>query len=453
MKRKNVIWILSDQQRASAMSVSGDPNLHTPNLDILAKTGVNFTDAVSGFPLCCPFRGSMLTGLYPHKAVNGHEVRLDENQKTIAHVMNENGYDTFYLGKWHLDGFHESEGRAAHHAIPPERQGGFKRWVGYENNNSPWDCWVHETNDGKDFEFRLNGFETDVLTDMMVDYLEKQAERRHSGDDTPFFAVLSVQPPHDPYIAPPEFMKKHNPSDLIFRENVPNVEYVRKQASAELSGYYAMIENLDWNIGRIVACLNQTDLYRDTHILFFSDHGDMLGSHGQFRKTTPYEEAVRVPFLISGEHPMGYDNRGCGEVPGVFINHADIAPTTLGLCGIEPPDWMQGVDYSHYRLPDHKRYDEPDSAYLQSVIPTRHHDSIDKPWRGIITKDGYKYVCFEQIPWLMFDLNADPYEQVNLAHNSKYHEKLADLNRKAREWAERLGDPFPFPAVTASYTE
>lgn len=445
---KNVLWIISDQHRAQALGINGDPNVHTPNLDMLAKTGVQFSDAVSGCPLCCPFRGSMLTGNYPHKAVPGHEYRLPPEQKTIADVFNEQGYDTFYLGKWHLDGFHESEGRAAHHIVPPGRRGHFKKWVGFENNNSQWDCWVHGGEGESAFHERLNGYETDVLTDRMIDYLDEKGKARRQGSREPFFAVLSVQPPHDPYIAPPEFMGRHNRAGVRFRENVPNLPPIRERAGEELSGYYAMIENLDMNIGRILEALRRNDLGFDTHIIFFSDHGDMHGSHGQFRKTTPYEEAVRVPFIISGEQPMGYERRGCGKAPGVLINHVDIAPTTLGLCGIPTPDWMTGVDYSHYRLLDNPVHEEPESAFLQSVIPTMHWDSIDKPWRGVVTRDGYKYVCLPGMPWLLYHLKEDPYEQVNLAHNSCYRSKLLELNTLLRSWVEKTGDCFEVPELS-----
>ena len=139
----NVIWIITDQHRGQATGYAGDPNLSTPNLDRLAAEGVNFSRAVSGFPLCCPFRGSMLTGRYPHHCVPGHEYRMPPEQPTIAQPFKQAGYHTAYFGKWHVDGFHESEGRAAMHIIPPERRGGFDTWIGYENNNSQWDCWVH----------------------------------------------------------------------------------------------------------------------------------------------------------------------------------------------------------------------------------------------------------------------------------------------------------------------
>ena len=134
---------ISDQHRGQAMGIHGDPNVSTPNMDWLARTGCDFEMAYSGMQLCSPFRGSMLTSRYPHHCVPGHEYPLDPKLPTVASVFREHGYETLYLGKWHLDGFHESEGRAAFHLIPKERRGGFEKWLGYENNNSPWDSYVH----------------------------------------------------------------------------------------------------------------------------------------------------------------------------------------------------------------------------------------------------------------------------------------------------------------------
>jgi arylsulfatase A-like enzyme len=129
------------------------------------------------------------------------------------------------------------------------------------------------------------------------------------------------------------------------------------------------------------------------------------------------------------------------------LNHVDISATTLGLCNIPRPDWMRGTDYSHYRTGRRGRpaVAEPDSAYLQSVIPTGHGDSVDKPWRGLVTKDGWKYVCFENISWMLYNLNEDPYEQVNLAHNSRYRAPRAKLLSRLKQWVADTGDKFPLP--------
>ncbi|MBN2712253.1 MAG: sulfatase [Planctomycetes bacterium] len=439
-KRKNIIWIFGDQHRAQMLGAAGDPNIHTPNLDHMANTGVYFKQAVCGFPLCCPFRGSLISGVYPHKCVPGHEYQMPPEQKTIAHAFRDNGYHTAYFGKWHLDGWHERDGRGALHHVPAERRGGFDIWLGFENNNSQWDSWLHgHDREGKEVEhFRLPGYETDCLTDILIDYINEQ-----SGKDEPFFASLSVQPPHDPYIAPEEFMGRHTPGAVEMRENVPNIPRILDQARREISGAYAMVENLDWNVGRVKQALVEAGIADETHIVFFSDHGDMHGSHGQFRKMTPYEESIRIPFIIGGCRDK-YDGK-IGTVDAV-INHVDIAPTTLGLCGIDKPEWMEGTDYSGRRIHG-REVEEPDSAYIQSVVPTKHGDSTDRPWRGVITRDGWKYVCLEGQPWMMYDLKEDPLEQANMAFNVRYYNKRKELQEKLRQWIEKTGDKFALPDI------
>ena len=440
----NVVWVFGDQLRAQALSFSGDPNARTPNLDRASVNGVTFTNAHSGFPLCCPFRGSLLASRYPHHCVPGHEYPLPAGQKTIADVFNANGYHTAYFGKWHLGGWHESNGRAAFFITDPARRGGFQTWLGYENNNSQWDSWVHGGS-GKDaVHYRLPGYETDQLTDRLIEYLKERGKPGTAGAPSiPFFAALSVQPPHDPYVAPERFMANYNPERLLMRPNVAHAARIEKQARRELAGYYAMIENLDWNYGRIVKALEETGQLDNTHILFFSDHGDMHGSQGMFRKTNPFEESVRIPLIVSGGIPryQGWKN-GPAPVP---LNHVDIAPTTLGLCGIPKPDWMEGNDYSRYRIDKRPPGSDADSAYLQNVIPTGHADSINTPYRGLTTRDGWKYACFENRSWLLFNLNEDPFEQANLAQNNRYRAERKKLIGRLRQWAADTGDRFAIP--------
>lgn len=440
--RPNVIWIFADQFRTQALAASGDPDARTPNLDRAAVNGVTFTNNVSGFPLCCPFRGSLLTSRYPHKCVPGHEYPLPEGQQTIADVFNAGGYHTGYFGKWHLGGWHEADGRAAFFITDPARRGGFQTWTGYENNNSQWDCWVHGGSGKNAFHYRLPGYEADELTNLFIQHLKERAEDR-KRTKRPFFATLSVQAPHDPYVAPEHFMANYNPETLHMRANVPAVPRVQEQARRELAGYYAMIENMDWNYGRIVHALEEAGQLFNTHILFFSDHGDMHGSHGMFRKTNPYEEAIRTPMILSGGQPV-YQGWKNGRLP-VLANHVDIAPTTLGLCGIAKPDWMVGADLSHYRIA-RPAAAEPDSVYLQNVIPTGHPDSINTPYRGVVTRDGWKYVAFEDRSWLLFNLNEDPYEEANLAQNNRYRVERGRAIARLKQWVADTGDKFSVPA-------
>mgnify|MGYP000852734236 FL=1 len=438
--RPNVIWVFGDQHRAQALGCAGDPNVSTPNLDRLAAEGLRFTQAVCGYPLCCPFRGSLLTSRYPHQCVPGHEYRMPPESKTIAHALRAEGYRTVYLGKWHLDGFHESEGRAALHIVPPERRGGFDDWLGYENNNSQWDCWVHGDVGAEATPYRLPGYEADALTDLAIERLRGLAQ--HPA--TPFFLVLSVQPPHDPYVAPETWMRRHTPGRIALRPNVPDVPRVREQACRELAGYYAMIENLDWNVGRLRTALDELNLAHNTHLLFFSDHGDLHGSHGQFRKTAPWEECLRIPFIISGHIPRYAHIEG--ETP-LLLNHVDIAPTTLGLCGIDKPDWMVGNDYSGHRIRTRVATPAPDSAYIQAPVPTGHADSLDRSWRGIVTADGWKYVVLEGQPWGLYNLYDDPYELANLAFNTRFRHERARLQDRLAAWIADTDDRFALPSI------
>ncbi|MBS3822123.1 MAG: sulfatase-like hydrolase/transferase, partial [Phycisphaerae bacterium] len=277
--------------------------------------------------------------------------------------------------------------------------------------------------------------------------LFRSGGRHRASDDSgqPFFAALSVQPPHDPYLAPPEYMERHNPATLQMRPNVPDTTArTRGKARRELAGYYAQIENLDHNVGRVVQTVCERGLGDNTWIIFFSDHGDMHGSHGQFRKMSPYEEALRIPFIVWTQQAR-YDLRcRVGDVP---VNHVDIAPTTLGLCGIDTPPAMQGTDYSGLIVPGRDAGEVPDSAYVQSVVPTGHGDSVDRPWRGVVTRDGWKYVCLEGQPWMLYDLNDDPYEQANLAHNTIFGGRRRELHRRLARWVEATGDEFALPEI------
>ncbi|MDZ4799465.1 MAG: sulfatase [Bryobacteraceae bacterium] len=449
--KPNVIWLLGDQHRGQALSCMGDPNVHTPNIDSMASMGTNFTRAISGFPLCCPFRGSMLTGRYAHHCVPGHEYPLPDGQPTLTEPLKAAGYQTAYFGKWHLAGFHESQGRASKFITNPDKRGGFDQWTGYENNNSQYDSWVHGGR-GKDaFHYRLPGYETDALTDLLVRYIrDRGAEAKQSpAAAKPFFAALSVQPPHNPYVAPAEYSRRHNPTSIQLRPNVARSTEIEDQARRDLAGYYAQIENWDFNVGRVVDALREQNLLFNTHILFFADHGDMHGSQGQFKKMTPYEESIRIPFLIAGEQPT-YDGRVTSRPP-IPINAVDIAPTTLGLCGIAKPSWMDGTDWSHYRVrpqgaPAARRQSEPDSAFIQCVVPTMHADSVNKPWRGVVTRDGWKYVCLDGTSWMLFNLNDDPYEMANLALNSKYKAERGRLIKRLQQWVADTGDKFNIPA-------
>jgi arylsulfatase A-like enzyme len=434
-RRPNVLWVFGDQHRAQALGCAGNPNLSTPHIDRLASEGVTFSNAVAGCPWCSPFRGSLLTSFYVHRCVQRTPQRMDPNLPTVTDTFNENGYRTAYFGKWHLGGANRMI------YVPREERGRFDIWLGYENNNAQYDCWIHGhdlkgRDDTEPLAERLEAYETDALTDRLLDFLAEY------GDAGPFFAVLSVQPPHNPHVAPPEYAERHDPQEIILRPNVPDIPRITERARQELAGYYAQIENLDWNVGRVMEALRAQGLDRNTHVVFFSDHGDMHGSHGYVRKSSPWEEAVRIPCIFRPAN----GERVAPESDAPF-NHVDFAPTSLGLCGISPPEWMGGTDYAHRILPGRAApASEPHSAFLQHVFRKR-FDCLNRTWRGVRTRDGWKYVCLEGQPIMMFNLNEDPYELANLAFLDAYNDVRAELQAELARWLERTGDTFELPEL------
>ncbi len=436
---------MADQLRADMIGCNGDPNVLTPHIDALAAEGFNFCRALSTNPLCCPARGSMLTSIYPNKCTLGHEYRMPTDQTTIAKVLNEQGYHTAWIGKWHLDGWHEKVSRAAFKVVPPERRGGFSYWMGYENNNSQYDCYVHGGGEGygETPPTLLDGYETDRLTDIFIDHISTIPE------DKPFFAVLSVQPPHNPYVAP-ERNRRLKPEDLKLRPNMlpeipPYLDFVNYNRK-NLANAYSMIENYDENIGRIVDFLKERGLYDNTVIMFFSDHGDTHGSHGQQRKTNPLEESIRVPFIVGGKR-IADDPAFIGAKSELLLSSVDVAPTSLGLLGITPPREWEGCDYSVACKRNTTDFSYPTSAYIQNIIPEHHPHSVELPWRGVVTTDGWKYVCLEGMPWMLYNLNEDPYELRNMAFCGVAKEQRARLSLILSDWIRRTGDTFRLPEI------
>jgi arylsulfatase A-like enzyme len=404
----------------------------------------------------------------------------------VSRPFREAGYHTAWVGKWHLDGSNSRD-----HYIPPERRGEFDYWMGYENNNNQNECYLFGSDD--ESPRRLPGYEVDSLTDVLLDHLAAHVKLGRSsaqsaaapksdgprpgvaaetapgqepgtGGDAregayqPFFAVLSVQPPHDPYVAPtnPVYQPTpHTPASVTLRANVPHVDWMREDARMHYAGYLNMVENIDYNVGRIVERLKELDVDRETYVVFFSDHGDMLWSHGQRGKSSPWEEAIRIPLVVS--RVGGSQNMKSGRTDAV-VNHVDIAPTTLGLCGIEPPTWMNGHDYSSLCVradsPEHRPAAQesdkaaPESAYLQQIPRKMHAHSVHRAWRGVVTRDGWKYVCTPANDWLLFNTSADPFEEANLVYDRAFQSEKERCHALLRAWIETTGDEFAMPDIS-----
>ncbi|RKY12395.1 MAG: sulfatase [Planctomycetota bacterium] len=426
-KRKpNIVFVFGDQWRAQATGYSGDPNLQgkTPNLDKLAAESVNLTNAVSTCPVCTPYRASLLTGQYA--LTHGlflNDAPLRNEAITIAEVCKDAGYDTAYVGKWHING----DGRSNY--IPEDRRQGFDYWKVLEcthsYNNSPYYA-------GNDPAKRYwQGYDAIAQTRDVAKYI-----KAHAGNDKPFFMMLSWGPPHNPYqTAPEKYRKMFKAKDIKLRPNVPAEK--AKKAKKELAGYYAHIAALDDCMGEIVKVIDQTGIKENTILVFTSDHGDMLGSQGQRRKQRPWDESARVPFLI--RYPAKLGNKGKeNDMP---FGTPDIMPTLLSLCDLNIPEGVEGVDYSSVLAGKVKAPDNVALIECPSPFGEWLRKGGGKEYRGIRTK-RYTYVRDLDGPWLLYDNQKDPYQQNNLVNTPQVASLQADLDAKLTAKLKEHGDAF-----------
>jgi len=396
-KKPNVVFVFADQWRAQATGYAGDPNALTPNLDKLAATSVNMTTAVSCCPVCTPYRASLLTGQYPlTTGLFLNDLYLSDDAVSIAEVFAAAGYDTGYIGKWHVDG----HGRSSF--IPRQRRQGFDYWKVLEcthsYNKSPYYSDADE-------KLYWEGYDAVAQTRDAQQYIAARAR-----GPKPFLLMLSWGPPHNPYETAPEQYRKLLFADAGKIELRPNVPAnAQPAARKDLQGYYAHCFALDACMGDLRKTLAECGIEDDTIFVFTSDHGDMLGSQGERRKQRPWDESIRVPFLLHYPAACGRE----GKTIDMPFNTPDIMPTLLGLAGIAPPKTVEGSDFSGVltgaKAPDN------DAALICCIAPfgewTR--PSGGKEYRGLRTR-RYTYVRDLKGPWLLYDNQADPYQQTNL---------------------------------------
>lgn len=420
-RRPNVVFLLADQWRAQASGYAGDVNVQTPHLDRLAGQSVDFTNAVSGCPVCCPYRGSLMTGRYPlSHGVFLNDVCLSNDATSIAEAYNSAGYQTGYVGKWHLDG----HGRSSF--IPPKRRQGFKFWRTAECTHSYNKSHYYADTPQKMF---WQGYDAIAQTEEARQYIRRQ------GDD-PFALFLSWGPPHNPYqTAPDQFRGQVTADDVVLRPNVP--PQAQAAARRDLAGYYAHIAALDACVGRIVQSLDECGLADDTILVFTSDHGDMIGSQGEIRKQRPWDESIRVPFLVRYPGRLGND----GSKLITPVNTPDIMPTLLGLCGIEIPDTVEGTDRT--RLLEGSQADADEAVLITCPSPfgewTRKHGG--REYRGVRTT-RYTYVRTLDGPWLLYDNQQDPYQLQNLCGQPAHASLERDLEAVLSARLMETGDDF-----------
>jgi arylsulfatase A-like enzyme len=418
--RPNILLIIPDQLRAQALGCMGNPDVRTPHLDRLAAEGLLFRQTFANTPVCCPARAILLTGQYAHRnGMVANDLRLRESTVTLAKLLKAQGYQTGFIGKWHLDGGPRNPG-----FVPPgPRRQGFDFWEACECRHRHFQPVLFRDTPEP---IRSRKFEPEALTDIAVDFL--RGHRRQ-----PFFLVVSMGPPHDPYGAPEAYMKLYDPQKLTMRRNwQPGVPQAGR---AQLAAYYAAITAIDDQVGRMMHTLKDLALDQNTIVLFTSDHGDMLGSQGARLKRKPWEESIRVPGLL--RYPARVK---AGRRVDTLFSHVDFAPTLLALCGVKVPAEMQGHDLSGVVLG--RTEQGPDSVFFQIFVPFA-GDGTPHPWRGVRTQ-RYMYARTEKAPWVLYDLEKDPDELTNLATDPASEPVRRELEARLAKWMTDTGDSWGF---------
>jgi len=433
----NILLICSDQHTARVTGAYGDRVVETPNLDALAAEGSRFDACYCNYPLCVPSRMSYLTGRFPFKCeVTGNGSILDSRQPTLAHVAVRAGYHSALIGKMHF------VGQDQHHGYLERTEGEVHSWSTHlaadakpsalnpallANCSRP-EPLLH-VGAGDNAYVDADAY----VRDTACGWLRRYAQT--PGETPPFFLTVGFILPHCPFIAPPEIYKKYegrvraptlsaeektrlhpvhrSNSDFIKLNEMPP-ENFDKAAVA----YYALTDILDQNIGAILDTLRETSMLDNTIIVYFSDHGEMLGQHGRWHKESFYEDSARVPLIV--RHPQK-------KLPPVIsqpVSLVDFMPTLCELTGVKPPPNLDGQSL----LP----------LLRGETVPGRNVKSeVYSYWeRGNWTASGNRMV--RRGPWKLsyygafdscelFNLETDPEEKNNLADAPEFASVVAEL--------------------------
>ncbi len=409
--RPNVIVFFTDQQRWDTTGLHGNPLDLTPNFDRMARQGADVHYAFTCQPVCGPARSCLQTGLYATETGcyrNG--IPLPGDSRTLAHYFGEAGYDSAYIGKWHLADTGEGP-------VPPEQRGGYDYWLAsnlLEFTSDAYDLVMYD-NDGQ--PQKLPGYRVDAQTDAAIRYID-------AHQDNPFFLFLSYLEPHhqnhrDDYPAPAGYAARYRGGWMP-----PDLAALGGTARGQLAGYCGMVKRLDEALGRLIDALISLEQLENTIILFTSDHGCHFRTRNGEYKRSPHESSIRVPTALYGGPFIG------GGRLSQLVSLIDLPPTLLDAAGIEVPENMRGS--SILPLVRGEDVEWPDEVFLQISESQVGRAIRSKRWKYAVTapeKSGWDDAgsdCYVESE--LYDLLADPEELRNLA-GQETHRELCDVLR------------------------
>jgi arylsulfatase A-like enzyme len=444
-KRPNILYIMADDHAAHAISAYGSKVNKTPNIDRLAKDGMRFTECFVTNSICTPSRAAILTGQYSH--INGVPVfnPIDPKRPTLAKYLQQAGYHTGMIGKWHLG----------------SNPVGFDYWnilPGQGVYNDP----VFITADGRK---KHNGYVTDVITDFSLDFLKDRPK------DKPFFLMCHHKAPHRPWVPDPKYAKKWEkvqvPEPETFNDDYKtrsdaareatmridrdlnktdlkmdppeglNAEQLKKwKYQRYMRDYLACVDSIDDSVGRLLDYLDKNGLADNTIVIYTSDQGFFLGDHDWFDKRFMYEESLTMPFLVRWPAKVK-----AGSVNDGMILNVDFAPTLLDAAGEKVPADMQGRSFLPL-MRGEKPKDWRTSMYYRYYHYPQDHKV--QPHYGVRTEQ-YKLIYFNKIDqWELYDLKKDPHELKNLYADPAFTDTVKKLKEEMYRLKKELKDENQF---------
>lgn len=429
-KRPNILFVLTDQWRAQATGYSKQDPVATPELDAFGQDATTFTQAVACTPVCSPNRACLFTGRFPqnHGVIRNGGAAVRPEQ-LLSRVFKDNGYRNGYVGKWHLSG---ADAHTVHKGMTPEHlRADYEYWTSAIHNHAHFALNFDEQGQQVDYG---TGWQPDHVTKKAIEFMD-------GADDRPFNLVVSYSPPHNGNYHP-DFCseKRYTPGDLSHKKGGygyyapqeyeapylglqpadirPNVEPIRQKGgdgfdtiANAIAGYFGSCTALDASFGQLMNYLKRSGLYDNTIVVFTSDHGEMMGSHGLMTKGVCFEESINVPLMI--------------RVPGteastssLLFNSVDLMPTLMGLSGLDIPAGIDGRSYAA-KFANPASGGEPEMAYIgisqfrgwrthrYTYVSTVHPsgDMVGREAMYLSNKRGMR------ASHILFDLANDPYQQ------------------------------------------
>lgn len=430
IKPTNLIFIMSDQHNKEMTGCYGNKKIKTPNIDRIAKEGVRFDNAYCSCPLCVPSRSSFVTGIMPHEGGFWDNAQaFGGGYESFGSQLHEQGYNVTTIGKMHLEsdtpktGFHDQR-------IPLHMVNGKGDIYGCIRNTE-----VSRPQFRKSLENAGPGMSDYIrydreIADQAISYIYNESNK----SDKPFVLYLGFVSPHFPLNAPEEYFDLYDIEDIDlpsqfhksqwpdhsvlkeYRQYCNTEDISEETARKAILAYYAMCSFLDEQIGRVLDALEKSQIKDSTRLIYTSDHGDTMGNHGVFFKSTMYEGSVGIPMIMKGP---GIEANTNVDSP---VSLLDMYQTVLDCVGAQDND----KSIQRHGISLFETIKNPN--YNRSIISEYHAFGINVG-EFMLRKGDFKLIYYTGRESMLFDLKNDPNENVDLSQNSAYNElknKLVD---------------------------